>query len=56
VTTIGNLTGDLKAGKFVTIITTALTLEGQQFFESVLSDGFEGWRKMTHVFQQIMCY
>jgi hypothetical protein len=56
VTTISNLTGDLKVGKFMAIITTALTLEGQQFFESVLPDGLEGWRKMTYVFQQIMCY
>jgi hypothetical protein len=33
-----------------------MTLEGQQFFESVLPDGLEGWWKMTYVFQQIMCY
>jgi Plavaka transposase len=56
VTTISNLTGDLKVGKFMAIITTALTLEGQEFFESILPDGLEGWRKMTYVFQQIMCY
>jgi hypothetical protein len=31
VTTISKLTGDLKVGKFMAIITTALTLEGQQF-------------------------
>jgi hypothetical protein len=48
VTTISNLTGDLKVGKFMAIITTTLTLEGQQFFESVLPDGLEGWRKMTY--------
>jgi hypothetical protein len=56
VTTISNLTGDLKVGKFMTIITTALTLEGQQFFELVLPNGVEGWRNLTYVFQQIMCY
>jgi hypothetical protein len=56
VTTRSNLTGDLKVGKFMAIISTALTLEGQQFFESVLPDGLEGWRKMIYVFQQIMCY
>jgi hypothetical protein len=50
------LTGDLKVGKFMPIIMTALTLEGQQFFELVLPDGLDAWRKMTYVFQQIMCY
>jgi hypothetical protein len=56
VTTISNLTGDLKVGKFMGVIAVSLTLEGQQFFESVLPDGIEGWRKMTYVFQQIICY
>jgi hypothetical protein len=50
------LTGDLKVGKFMAIITTALTLEEQYFFESVLPGCVEGWRQMTYVFQQIMCY
>jgi hypothetical protein len=56
VTTISNLTGDLKVGKFMGVIAVSLTLEGQQFFESVLPDGIEGWQKMTYVFQQIICY
>jgi hypothetical protein len=35
---------------------TALTLEGEKFFEKHLSGGHATWNKMVYVFQQILCY
>jgi hypothetical protein len=56
VTTITQLTGDLKVGKMFAIVAAACTLEGQHFFEKTLPGGLATWKKMVYVFQQILCY
>jgi hypothetical protein len=56
VTTITQLTGDLKVGKMFAIVAAACTLEGQFFFERTLPGGTGTWEKMVYVFQQILCY
>lgn len=56
VTTITQLTGDLKVGKMFAISVVASTLEGEQFFTEVLEGGEATWKKMLYVFQQILCY
>ena len=56
VTTITNLTGDLKVGKMFAICCVASTLEGEKFFTKVFAEGAATWRKMLYVFQQILCY
>jgi Plavaka transposase len=56
VTTITQLTGDLKVGKMFAIVAAACTLEGQQFFETNLPGKTATWVKMVYVFQQILCY
>ena len=56
VTTITQLTGDLKVGKMFAIVAAACTLEGKLFFKRVLPGGTATWKKMVYVFQQILCY
>ena len=56
VTTITNMTGDLKVGKMFAIVAVALTLEGEQFFTQNLPGGAATWQRMVYVFQQILCY
>ena len=56
VTTITNLTGDLKVGKMFAICCVASTLEGEKFFTDNFPEGAVTWRKMLYVFQQILCY
>jgi hypothetical protein len=56
VTGMKRLTGDQRVGKMFAIVATALTLEGEKFFTKRLKGGFEVWKKMTYVFQQILCY
>ena len=55
VTTITQLTGDLKVGKMFAIMAAACTLEGQMFFQTNLPSGQATWSKMVYVFQQILC-
>ena len=56
VTSIKQLTGDLKVGKMFAIVVAALTREGETFFTECLTGGLATWRKMVYVFQQILCY
>lgn len=56
VTSLTQLTGDLKVGKMFAICAAASTLEGEQFFTNAFSGGVSTWRKMLYVFQQILCY
>ena len=56
VTTLTHLTADLKVGKIFAICCIASTLEGEQFFSTVLENGAATWHKMLYVFQQILCY
>ena len=56
VSTITQLTGDLKVGKMFAIVAVALTLEGEHFFSENLNGGAATWKKMVYVFQQILCY
>ena len=56
VTTITQLTGDMKVGKMFAIVVAALTREGETFFSECLTGGVATWRKMVYVFQQILCY
>ena len=56
VTTITQLTGDMKVGKMFAIVVAALTREGKTFFSECLTGGVATWRKMVYVFQQILCY
>jgi hypothetical protein len=56
VTRVTQLTGDQCIGKMFAIVATALTLEGEKFFEKHLSGGHAVWNKMVYVFQQILCY
>jgi hypothetical protein len=56
VSTLSQLTGDLRVGKMFAVTVCALTLEGQQFFEENLSGGTAMWRNMLYVFQQMLCY
>ncbi len=56
VTTLTQLTGDLKVGKMFAITAVALTVEGRDFFTENLPGGLAMWKKMVYVFQQILCY
>jgi hypothetical protein len=55
VTSITNLTGDQKTGKFFAIAMLSNTLPGQEYFTEVLGDA-NAWRDMNEIFQMLLCY
>jgi hypothetical protein len=56
VSSLTQLTGDLKVGNMFAICAAASTLEGEQFFYEYLEGGENTWHKMLYVLQQIISY
>jgi hypothetical protein len=55
VTSLTNLTGDQKVGKFFAIAMLSDTQQGQDFFTEALGSA-QAWQDMNEIFQMFLCY